>query len=186
MKWLKNSLFIFLIIYVCMDYYGYYYGIGHGFFNIKLPVFYFLDYGTFDKQHPSVSVMDSDLNTFLVHNNQSITLENGKKIRIEKILGYYIDYKDIIVKVSDYQNKKYNIRIIPHLESEFQEEMNVDKENYKYIDIENREKYLGLWAFGTYFVLFIAFLISILIFFVYVYRVLWYVLSLFLPKDMRE
>ncbi|CVK16201.1 hypothetical protein Ga0061079_105160 [Apibacter mensalis] len=83
----------------------------------------------------------------------------------------------MIVKILDNDNKIRNIGIIAQLGYKFKEDSKVDKEDYKYIGIENKEKYLRLWTITMYFILFLTIVISIIILIIYMHRLFQYIIN---------
>jgi hypothetical protein len=83
----------------------------------------------------------------------------------------------LIVKILYNDNKIRNIGIIAQLGYKFEEDLKVDKEDYKYISIENKEKYLRLRTITMYFILFLTIVISIIILIIYMHRLFQYIIN---------
>lgn len=120
-----KKILILLFSYVIIDGIGYYYGVGNGWISKKLPNNYYIDYGSFDKKNTSISIMESEMNLFLVYNGEEIELGKNRKIKIYNIKGYYFDDYDIIIEIYDFQKNIYLLKI--------------DNDNYKFIETERKD-----------------------------------------------
>ena len=139
-----------------VDYQGYYYGLSKGMLSNKLPSQYYIDYGTFDKKNPSVSIMETDMNLFLISKGKNIKL-NEKEIKILKLQGDYFDTKDIIAKIIDDKGAIYNLKIL-YPKYTFIHCKNFDRSKYQYIDLDFSEDYYTYYNYIEFILLVILIL----------------------------
>lgn len=163
MKNLVLLLIVLIIGYLLLDYQTYYYGMSKGWLSEKIPKEYYLDYGTFDKESPSLSLMKKDMDLFMISNGKDICLDIycHKNIYVKEFLGYYFNKTDVIVEILDNNFSKHYLQTALGLN--FKEVQIIEVEKYKYINLKNR--YIGFFLFMEYLCLF--FISLILIYFIW-------------------
>lgn len=135
--------------YLYVDGIGYYYGIGKGYISKKIPDKYYIDYGTFDTKNPSVCIMDSDMNLFLICNEKEI-MEKSQSVFVNKLLGYYFNESDVLVKILTKKNELKKYKIVQQRFILMKSE--IDTKKYKYVDLDYSKEYF-IWIRLLIFIL---------------------------------
>ena len=157
---IRLILYIALMMtYLVLDHQTYYYGLSKGWLSEKIPKEYYLDYGTYHNEKQSTSLMEEDMNLFLMNNRIKVCLDLycNNSINVNEFLGYYFNDTDVIAEISDNNSKKHYLKT--SLGSSFTEVHTIDKKKYKYINLQNR--YIGLFLFIEYLCLFLISILSI-------------------------
>lgn len=153
-------LFLIGCISIRLEYKSYYYGIGKDYFSTLIPREYYLDYGTYSSHNPSTSIMQKDMNLFLVTNNNEITLEDKSTINVKSFLGYYFNDKELVAKISD-NSSKIKFISISDGGNRFNEIFLNNTKNYSYVNLDYPKSYFQSIILFRYLTLFVLIVLSL-------------------------
>lgn len=138
------TIFVLLLsAFLYLDNKTYYYGFGKGLISYKLPNYLKPYYSGSDLGNTGFALTENDETAIDVLNNIfPIYLENNKKIKIKKFLGYGFSEDVIVVKIVDSTNKEIYIRILNNNKSDYIfDELKSIPKNLRYINLDKDLNY---------------------------------------------
>jgi RNA binding exosome subunit len=157
---LRRLLYITItlsIIYLILDYQAYYYGLGKGYLSKKIPKKFSIHilFAGSDLRYQGMIIDESGVGgVFLFYRGSTIYLDNNSnienKIVVKKVLGYYFNDDNFIVKILEPGNKITTIQIIAKISKK--DVSDINHSLYKITNInESKLKYINLDKSILYF-----------------------------------
>ena len=151
-----------LIVFLYLDYRGYYYGFGFGIFNKKIPKIFSVLYAGSDLGNQGIIIEQNEMGIYHIQGNSDysirttnkekmIWIKESQEIFVKKIKGYWFNHKVLVAKVLDKNDKERYImtyeestnRLHPDIICEEMKHPPSEYDNLTYIDLDKSLTYFG-------------------------------------------